>query len=507
MVFCCGTSWRNQGQATAELTKDEQDMIQQMNIKSQFKEDEVTRFYLAFKTQAKNNRLLEDGFKRLMALMGIRISQGTERRIFKTIERFSSIPPLRRSNLQDLEEHGYQEASGPGIDFPAMVAYFDNLLNGDKEDDYSNRFIFNLINQDPSKDKEINDMQLMSPKASERSEKKEYITGRDLENFLIEIESSEINKDERQKLEVAEEIRYLAISIFKDMGLDYDYMLGYAEFAEILDDQPEIKDIFREFGSSITNLLDVQGQNKYTKIVKILGEIKDKFNNTVLQSKEIKDFVPGGGSQLSIKIYGAANQRINSPKDPSSPMSVRRKTTVGASLTSPTKQPAFDSHQSISLFSKHYGYRPSLTFKDAFVAESQVTVRLADPIEKSNNENISDSFNFRRPAALTQFENMDTFRPKMFPNLRTAAKNQSKPQENLRLPFLASRANNGASEVDVDVAENIQQDKNDDVKSGEENYRDTWNTIKADYGSSLGFLAKLSKQAHERAVAVECRFC
>lgn len=509
MAVCCGSKWRGSALGAVELTDRELEIIRQVGTRSQLKEDEITRFYLAFKNLAIDDRLDQGGFKKLMMLMGIRISKGIENRIFRTIERFSTRSSFKHENRVELSSNaGFL----PGIDFQAIVTYFDNLLNGDQQDDYSNKFIFNLINQDNKviHVQDINLSSLMGPVARAGSEQKNYITGQDLENFLLEIESSEIDKDEKYIAEIQEEIHYLAISIFKDMGLNFTHHLEFEEFTRILNERPEIKDIFREFGSSITNLLDVQGQNKYTKIVKILSEVKDKFFNTVLQSKEIRDVVPIGATQLGARMSVGGYHRNMAFNTSMSPNSLQKSATLASFVKSGADKQAQGDGQGFSLFARQNANFNSFANKDSEAAESQKTVRLNESQVRLTNENAPDNSEHNKPGSLQQFENMDTFRLKPLDNLRTGnkASNQHDQSKASQMPIFMPKSQSPSRRT-VQQTENpylIQQDDDAKDEVNDDREEPTWQTVKDNYGSSMVYLAKLSKKAHERAVAVERRF-
>lgn len=257
-MLCCGSKKK---QLPPLEDKEAIENIENAQEITGFSKDELNRYYYSFKNLANDGILDHGGFNKLMMLMGIRISKGIEARIFQAIVRTQG----ERLN----------KGITKGIDFPGLMMYFYNILSGSEESSASQKLGYEI---------KLWFLMLDSPNA------KNYITGSDLENFLLDMEADEVADTEPEEAEENKEvITGLVMSIFHDMGKDYQSTISMVEFDEILRNNEDVLDIFRGFGSSIANLLDVQGQNKYSLTVRVLEEVTNKFKQFVIQSKEMKE--------------------------------------------------------------------------------------------------------------------------------------------------------------------------------------------------------------------------
>lgn len=244
-MFCC--SKRKKVLLDPSEAK-KNDLVGQVIEKTQFTPEEVNQFYVEFIGRANDNYLTIKQFQDLLSVMGIRISSSIEERIFKVIDK--QIPGK--------------------LNFTEIMTYFNIILKGTKKQRM--HFCYRLIDSD----------------------NKGYFTIDNLTVLLKEIHNSTEDSED-----MSEDLETLAVGIFQMMGLIEDEEVGFDRFMRIIEEKQEVYELFSNLGSNVSNLLDVQGQNKYTRIVSVLDDVFTTFRKSFIATKIKEDLGKSSLTQIS----------------------------------------------------------------------------------------------------------------------------------------------------------------------------------------------------------------
>lgn len=196
---------------------------------TKFSREEIERFYEGFTNLTNTDTISLQGFKKLMKVMGIRISSPMEDRIFNVID------VQKRKN----------------IDFNELMEYFNTILKGTKDDRL--RFSFRLLDY----------------------KNKGWFDLSSLKQLLVDLHKSDLDDKENSKVE--EELEGVARNMFDAMNCNHNEKIDVLQFQSIIEENEEIFEMFQALGSNISDLMDTQGQNKYSKVVDVIKELNTEF--------------------------------------------------------------------------------------------------------------------------------------------------------------------------------------------------------------------------------------
>ena len=211
------------------------DIVVRVRKDSEFADEDIIRYYNLFMCLADNDgNLSQESFNKLMNIMGIRISSSIEDRLFSII---------------DLDYSG-------NISFYEMMMYFNTITQGNRLEKI--RTVHMLVD----------------------GERKGYFTHDDLYGMLVDIQKSDLQDTDLDD-ESAEGLLSFTDSIFKEMGVEKGDKVEMKRFLSVVDSNSLLYNLFSELGSNMSSMLDVQGNNKYTKIFKVLEDLYNIFTHNI----------------------------------------------------------------------------------------------------------------------------------------------------------------------------------------------------------------------------------
>ena len=221
--------------------------LEEIKKNTSFSEKEILDFQKKFLKICKKDQseLGMEQFIRFMRMMGVRSNASLVTRIF---------------HIMDIDQN-------QAISFSEFMRYFDILLQGDIKQKTEFCFLMIAIGKSGNMDKPI--------------EKKTF-GKQELMDLLNQMKESELkNIGEDLTSEDLEELESMCDDLMRMLGVEPHEHVSIQTFRKAIKDDQNVLDVFQLLGNGLQDLMNYQGENKYTRTVRALRLVLDQFNDSL----------------------------------------------------------------------------------------------------------------------------------------------------------------------------------------------------------------------------------